>query len=131
MDFACLSTYRDPNLVQTYEIFETVSERLRELELTEEQLNGYITAAYSSVVYPRGPISIAEEAVTNALYHYDPARKLRYIQEIKATTADDIYAAADFYEKLIKEGTAATAIGEEMYSGNAEMFETVLRRTAK
>lgn len=128
-DFAYLSTYRDPELAKTYEIFTTIPEKLRKLELTDEQLNGYITAAYSSIVYPRGPIAIAEEAVNNALLHKDPANKLRYVQEIKATTADDIRAAADFYEKLIKNGTEASAVSEEMLTQNAERFETVLRRT--
>ena len=131
MDFAYLRTYRDPNFTETYEIFKTVPEKLRALELTQEQMDGYITAAYSAIVAQRGPIKRANEAIDDALSHNDPGRKLRYIQEIKATTADDIRAAADFYEKLVKEGTIVSAVSEDMYSKNAELFETVLRRTAK
>lgn len=126
-DFFCLSSYRDPNVAKTYEVFSMLPERLRALEMTEDELDGYITAAYSSVVQQRGPITKAEEAVNDALLHLDPGRRLRLIREIKGTTVGDIRALAVLYERIVREGTKAAGINEAMLADNTGLFENVLR----
>lgn len=128
-DISYLYTYRDPHVAQSYEVFRTVPEKLRNLELTKEQLDGYITSTYSSLVTPRGPITRAEDAVQDALHQKDPSRYLRLIREIKSTTAEDIRAAAGLYERICKEGTVVSGLSEEMLTENADMFDTVLRRS--
>ncbi len=130
-DISYLRSYRDPNVATTYETFRSIPEKLRALEMTEEQLSGYITAAYSSAVAPRGPISMAEEAIEDILSHREPDHVMRTIQQIKATTLDDIHAAAGLYERFCTEGTAISAFSETMYSQNSDLFETVIRKTGE
>lgn len=127
-DISYLRSYRDPNVAATYETYRLIPEKLRELDLTEEQIAGYITAAYSSVVAPRGPVSMAEEAIEDIISHRESDHVLRCIQQIKATTLDDIHAAAELYERFCTEGTAVSAFNETMYSQNSDLFETVIRK---
>lgn len=96
-------SYADPGLEKTYEIFATVPEKLRALEMTEEELDGYILAAYSDAVNTDGPFSLAQKAVANALIHAENTG-LQTIQEIKSTTLDDIHALADVISRLVTEG---------------------------
>lgn len=98
-----MMSYADPGLVKTYEIFATVPEKLRALELTEEELDGYILAAYSNAVNTDGPFALAQKAVANALIHAENTG-LKTIQEIKSTTLEDIHALADVIDRLVTEG---------------------------
>lgn len=96
-------SYADPGLEKTYEIFATVPEKLRALEMTEAELDGYILAAYSDAVNTDGPFGLARKAVANALIHAENTG-LRTIREIKSTTLDDIHALADVISRLVTEG---------------------------
>ena len=98
-----MMSYADPGLEKTYEIFATVPEKLRALEMTAEELDGYILAAYSDAVNTDGPFGLAQQAVADALIHAENTG-LRTIQEIKSTTLDDIHALADVISRLVTEG---------------------------
>lgn len=42
-----VSTYRDPNLATTYEVFGQLGGMIRALDLTQDDLDGYITGAFA------------------------------------------------------------------------------------
>ena len=124
-----LLTYRDPNLAKTfYEIYPTLGTRLREkLEsMTQEDLDGYISSAYTSEAMPDGRISRAGKALAGALNNRDYfEEKLENMHRLKAFTLEECMEFADILDRLNNEGLKMTVTGPQILPEAAELFEHV------
>lgn len=124
-DSAYIISYRDPTIAEAYALYDTIPEIIASLQLTEEELEGYITSAYSSFVIPEGPIAAANTAVTHALVGSDPYEKLEQMKELKAVTVEDIPNYAEVYEYLVTNGVRVTVGGYNAIQNNADMFDAI------
>lgn len=126
---AVIDTYRDPNLRESYEVFEKVPQLIKKIHLSEEELDDYKLSAYSRFAYPLTKIQAASIAVDEVLTRTDdtrPNRFVRYMKEIKDMKLEDINELATIYDKIVKEGVRVTVGGREEIEMNADLFDDII-----
>ena len=119
-------SYRDPNVTETYQVYEELPAFLAELETDQETLDGYILSNYSTYAMPEGELSGAITAMTSRLSEEPEDLKLQYMRELKALTPEALQAYATAYEALMENGLRFTAGGAAAIGAHEELFDTVL-----
>ena len=121
-----LLTYRDPNITETFEVYEALSEFLADMELDQETLDGYILSSYAYYAIPDGELSGAVSAILDALSGTPADQSLQYMRQLKALTPDKAKACVSAYEKLMENGIRVTAGGAATISANEDLYEEIL-----
>lgn len=129
-------SYRDPNILETYEVYTMLPDLMPQLQamLDQEILDGYIMSAYSYYAMPTGELTGAMTAALDTLEGEDPTRALDWMRELKAVTVDDIAGYADIYAALLENGAISTsgsqsainAVMEQDGEGGEPIFQTVI-----
>lgn len=106
------TSYRDPNLSKTNEVYEGIPEYLKNLTIEEKDMTKYIIGTFSDVDTPLTPAGKTGRSATAYLtgVTYEMLQKER--REILNATQQDIRALADIVEAVLKE-EAICAIGNE------------------
>ena len=124
---AYIVSYRDPNIVETFEVYEKLPEFLSSLELDQEELDGYILSAYSYYAKSQGELSGAVNAAFDKLLHTDSnALLLEYMQDLKSITVEKLQDFSDIYAKLVTEGMRFTTGSKAAINANEEFIDTIL-----
>ena len=121
-----LCTYRDPNVKETFAIYESLPEQIRKLELTQEDLDGYILSEYSLLAEPAGELTGAMNAAAYALSGTDQQKIVEQMKALKTLTPEKIAECLDLYEKLVEKGLRYTAGGMSGINDNADMYDEIL-----
>ena len=121
-----LYSYSDPNVGETLEVFDGLGEALAGLELTQEDLNGYILNSISNAARTKGVLAQPLAAVRAAIYGYDAQREAQAINDMKNASLEDQQAAADCLQRIIQSGGFATVGNEDALRAEAEAFDQVI-----
>ena len=119
-------SYRDPNVVQTFDVYEALPDFLRTIDLDQETLEGYILSAYSQYAVSEGELAGAVDAALSAFSGKPLDSKLQFMRELKTLTLDKVRANADAFECLAEDGMRFTAGGASAINENAELYEVIL-----
>ncbi|MBQ8094646.1 MAG: insulinase family protein [Clostridia bacterium] len=128
-DRVMIMTYRDPNLAKTFgELYPAVGESVRSIlaDLTQEDLDGYISSAYTSEAMPVGMIGRANIAIQSVLNHknyFD--EQLNNMRSLKALTPEKILEYADILDRLYTDGLKMTVTNPQKLEEVPDMFPTV------
>ena len=131
---AYMFSYREPDIRPTYEYFQGAAEGIRNLELTQEQVNDSILNKYSELAYPDSPLTAAQTEIFYRLrgrkqsYAEETLAKMR---EAKTVTPADVTASADRVQKMIEEGVWATAGNSAAIKKNAGLYDLVIEDLVK
>ncbi|MBQ6518549.1 MAG: insulinase family protein [Anaerolineaceae bacterium] len=120
-------SYRDPKVAETFGVYETTGDFLRNLEISETELAGYITSVYGDLTAPIGPISAAMSGISDQVIGFDSYEStMRKIRDIKAFTPEDIVKYADLYDFIgSKDAPRATAGAKSMIEANAGLYDYI------
>lgn len=121
-----LYSYSDPNVGETLEVFDGLGEALAGLELTQEDLNGYILNSISNTARTKGVLAQPLTAVRAAIYGYNAQREAQAINDMKNASLEDQQAAADCLQRIIRSGGFATVGNEDALRAEAEAFDQVI-----
>ncbi len=119
-------SYRDPNIRETFEVYDAIPDFLASQELDQETLDGYILSSYSNYALSEGELSGAISALLSTLTEEPADLKLRYMRELKSLTPERFAAYGEAYTALMENGLRATAGGAAMINANADLFDAVL-----
>lgn len=122
-------TYRDPNIKESYEVFNKLPELISKVKLTEEELNDFKLNAYAHFSYPLTKFqsaSIAINEVFQKVYEKRPDRYVRYMREIKSMTQEDVNNLSEIFDKMVKDGIYVTVGGKEQIEANADIFDEII-----
>ena len=122
---AYVVSYRDPNVTETFEVYEALPEFLRTLETDQEELDGYILSSYAYYAKPEGELSGAVAAALSTLTGEPLDIKLQYMRELKTLTPEALRDYAPVFEALVSDGLRFTAGGAGAINDNAELYDTV------
>lgn len=125
-NFVCFSSYRDPGVESTVEIFDKAADVLADMQLTKEDRNGYILNAYSMVTIPFGRLERHMYAMVYYLKGIDGNAVGHLAEEIKQTKAEDQETAAIFMRKFIEEASVVAVGNQAAIQEAAEGFDEVL-----
>jgi len=120
-----LASYRDPNIKETYDVYNGVADYLKNVNLTQKDLDRYILQTYSQYTYPSGELSGALNAMVNYLSDRTDEEKLKLLHEMKSLTVEDVKASAKLFENLMKNGTYSTIGNSQKVKENKELFEKI------
>lgn len=98
-----ISSYRDPHISRTYEVFDGIENYLKGVELDKETLNKFIIGTISALDMPVPPLVIAkrEYIAYKSSVSYEERMKIR--EDILSVTESNIRDFADMFNKMRSE----------------------------
>lgn len=106
------TSYRDPNLGATNEVYEGVPEYLENFQVGEEEMTKYIIGTFSGVDAPLTPSAKTVRSATAYLTGLTEEMLQKEREEILGATQEDIRRLAGIVRAILKDG-AFCAIGNE------------------
>jgi len=129
---AYIVSYRDPNVAETFEVYDDLPDYVAGLDVDQDTLDGYILSAYSYYAMPEGELSGALSAIISVLCGEPSDLKLQYMRQLKTLTPEKLSAYAALYQNLMDNGLIFTAGGaatiaqyEDFYDGILNPFNSV------
>ena len=119
-------SYRDPNVTETFDAFDAIPDFLRNLDLDQETLDGYILSSYSYLVQPSGELSGAIAAAEIEFMGGRQEDVLDYLRELKALTPEKLRTYADVFETLVTEGSRFTAGSSSVIHSFSDLYDVIL-----
>ena len=123
---AYMISYRDPNVQETFDVYEAMPQFIRELEQDQDTLDGYILSAYSSFAKAGGELTGAMEAAMDTLTGDPQDAALEDMRALKSLTVDKLHACADAFEKMVSDGVRFTAGGAGAVNANEGLYDSIL-----
>ena len=120
---AYFSSYRDPNLSKTNEIYEGIPEYLKDFTVEEKDMTKYIIGTFSDIDTPLTPAGKTGRSATAYLtgVTYEMIQKER--GEILNATQQDIRALSGIVEAVLKEDALCVIGNEEKLKEEKELFK--------
>lgn len=119
-------SYRDPNIRETFEVYLGLPEFLRNINITQEELDRYILKAFGSYSAPMGELGGAVSKMTNYLAGKTDEYWIELLQEIKSVTVEDVKNTADMFEALFENGAWISVGSEEMIKTNLDLYDSYI-----
>ena len=122
-----LSSYRDPEITNTYKVFSQAEEFFNTAEISEADLDGYITSIYSELQQGASNSVRLGNKISRYLSHdYEENRLLRYMKQVKATKAEDALEFARLLKLLETDGVKVTVGTAEQIYANKDYFDLIM-----
>lgn len=120
-------SYRDPKVAETFDVYNTSGDFLRNLEMPESELEGYITAVYGDLTAPVGPLSAALTGINDLVTGQNSyEKKIKMIRDIKSFTPEDIAKYAPLADAMVSDsGARVTAGTKSMIEANAGLYDYI------
>ncbi|MBR4768131.1 MAG: insulinase family protein, partial [Lachnospiraceae bacterium] len=122
---AFFSSYRDPNLRETLEVFRKIPEYLRNLSVGDRDMLKYILGTIGELDMPMQPSVFGETAANALLTGATYERRARRRSEILNCTEADLKALAALVQSVIDEDAFVTVGSESKLNENRSLFYTV------
>ena len=120
-------TYRDPNIADSYEVFDGLADFVSGIDIDQETLDGYILSSYSSYALGSGELSGASTALLNEIGHEDQNRTLEYMRQLKSIKADSFAKTyAPLFQDIVDNYTYSTSGSASAISQVESAFEVVM-----
>ena len=117
------TSYRDPNLAKTNEVYEGIPEYLKNFNIEEKDMTKYIIGTFSDVDAPLTPAGKTGRSATAYLtgVTYEMIQKER--REILNATQQDIRALSGIVEAILKEDALCVIGNEEKLKEEKGLFK--------
>lgn len=119
-------TYRDPNITETFEVYESLADQIASLDVDQATLDGYILSSYSYYATSSGELSGALSAALNQLEGNPQDQNIEYMQQLKAVTPEKVKASADLFRKIAETGIRSTAGSASAIQAHADLYDVIL-----
>lgn len=116
------SSYRDPNLKRTNDVFMQVPDYIRAFETDERNMTKYIIGTISPMETPLTAVGKGNRSM-NAYFNNESVEKLqKEKQEILKATQEDIRALADLVECVLRENSICVIGNESVIEAEEDLF---------
>ena len=95
-------SYRDPNLVETLNVYKELPQYLREFTLTDREMRKYIIGTMSSLDLPMTPALRGPRAMGMYFSGAKLEDKVAFRKQVIACKPEDIVALADVVEPVLR-----------------------------
>ena len=118
--------YRDPNIAETFAVYDQLGDLVADMDVDQQTLDGYILSAYSDYAMPKGELSGALETAVDVLEGHSPDRALEWMRQLKQVTPQSVRDSADMFAKLSDNGLRKTAGSAAAINANADLYDAIL-----
>ena len=119
------TSYRDPNLSKTYEIYQQAADYVKNFEASDRDMVKYIIGAISKLDTPMTPSAEGSVGFLCYLSNITAEQLQKDRDEVLATNVERIRELAPLVEAVLSKKTIAALGDEEMIVQEKSMFETV------
>ncbi len=102
------TSYRDPNVEETFAAYDTAGDAIRNMDLTQTELKNYIISTIASRENPVSPKMEALNADKLYFRGVTEEQKAKIRAEILSTTVEDIRSYAELLDGIAKQGAVCT-----------------------
>ena len=120
-----ITSYRDPNLRETLDIYKELADHLRKLELSEEEFEKIVIGTFGRIDAPLSPSDKGGVALTRYLSGVNTERMQRRRDELLTATLADIRALADWFEALNENALICVHGSAEKVNEAAGLFDRI------
>ncbi|MBR1634124.1 MAG: insulinase family protein [Lachnospiraceae bacterium] len=119
------SSYRDPNLAETYDIFKGTADYLASFEASDRDMRKYVIGTVSGMDTPLTPSQEGMRSLTAYLTGMTEERLQKERDEVLSCTVEDIRALSEVIRSVTDEGYVCTIGNEEAIQENEKLFDEV------
>ncbi len=120
------TSYRDPNLKETLDIFEKTVSYIKDFKADEEQMTKYILGTMSSVDTPLSNNMKAQKALHDFICGNTKEGEQKIREEILNATDEDIRKLAAYVEAVLSDGAMCVAGNESKLKECSDVFDRLL-----
>ena len=118
--------YRDPNIPETFRVLEALPEFIRDMEFTQEDIDGYIMSAYAGLAQEPGQLGGAAGAISDRMAEIPEDQVLTDMRQMKTLTPEKVKSYADMFAKVMEDGFRYSAGGASVIRRNSSLFDEIL-----
>lgn len=118
-------SFRDPNVKNTVDVYNSVAEYLRNLKLSKEELSSFIIGSLNKFNPPLTNMQKGQVALTMYLSGKTTEDLNRNLKEALETKAEDFEKVAKLIERAMKEDYIATIGNNEKIKEDDEVFKEI------
>ena len=118
-------SYRDPNLKRTMEVYEGITDYLKNFTVSPRDMTKYIIGTISNIDHPMTPAAKGDRSMNLYMNHVSPEMIRKERMEILAAGQEDIRALADVVEAVLAADQLCVIGSEEKIDAEKEMFDTL------
>lgn len=116
------STYRDPNLSRSNEVFNGIADYLKEFDASERDMTKYIIGTISGLDTPLNPLAKGARSMMAYLTRLTEAELQKERDEVLAAKPEDIRALAPLIASVLAEENICVIGNETMLEKEADLF---------
>lgn len=116
------TSYRDPNLSKTNEVYEGIPEYLDQFQATEKEMTGYILGTFSAVDAPLTPAGKTGRSATAYLTGITEEMLQKEREEILQASQEDIRSLSGIVRAILQENAFCVIGNEEKLKEEKELF---------
>lgn len=120
------TSYRDPNLKNTYEVYKKAAEFVEQFDVDERTMTKYIIGAISSLDMPLTPSAYASQSFAAYLSGLTTEQKQKERDEVLGTNVEKIRELAPIVKAVYDTGAFAALGNAEKITQQAELFDKVV-----
>lgn len=119
-------SYNDPNAAETIKVFEGTADAIAAMELTQEELDGYILTAVSTANMARGVFAKPLTAMELEITGRDARKICDVVNRMKTATIEDQKAAAECFREILKQSGTATVGNEARLKAEQDAYDQLI-----
>lgn len=123
---AFFTSYRDPNLKRTIEVYNNAAEYFKNFKADSRQMTKYIIGTISDLDFPLSPSMKGERAAEYNIKHITYEDLQREREEILNTKEEDIVAFADLIYHIMSKDNICVMGNEDTIRENKDIFENLV-----
>lgn len=121
-----LSSYRDPNLKKTYEIYQGLPSYVAELDFSEREMTKYIIGTISSLDTPLTPQMAGDKAFNMYMSGVDYELELKERSQVLGAGIEELRALSPMLERLIAQNNICVLGNESKIEEEKEILGEVV-----
>lgn len=119
-------SYRDPNLLETLDIYKELPQYLRDFTLTDREMRKYIIGTMSSLDLPMTPALRGPRAMGMYFSGAKLEDKVEFRKQVIACKPEDIVALADVVEPVLNDNHICTMGNEQKIKDAGNVFDNIV-----
>lgn len=121
-----ISSYRDPNIKRTYDVFDGIEAYLRDTKFDDDAINKFIIGTISNIDMPLPPLSVAKREYNSYKSGVSYEDRMISRAQILSTTTDDIKRMSEMFARLKSEQNYLCAIASKSaIEKNKTLFKSI------
>ncbi len=119
-------SYRDPNLLETLNVYKELPQYLRDFTLTDREMRKYIVGTMSSLDLPMTPALRGPRAMGMYFSGAKLEDKVEFRKQVIACKPEDIVALADVVEPVLNDNHICTMGNEQKIKDAGNVFDNIV-----